>query len=45
MKGFEKMPKTKPYKHCCVVDADGFYIALVLVLLEQDEGGNAKENI
>lgn len=31
-------PSTVPYKHCCVIDANGFYITFVLVLLENSKG-------
>ena len=33
------------YKHCCVVDIDDAYIAFVLVLLEEGEGGETVENV
>lgn len=33
------------YKHSCVIDADGYYNTLVLVLLEPDETGQEQENI
>ena len=33
------------YKHCCVVHADGAYKTLVLVLLEQGEGGETIESV
>lgn len=33
------------YKHACVVDAERNYKTLVLVLMEQDEEGQIKENI
>lgn len=33
------------YKHSCVIDAEGNYKTLVLVLLEPDEDGQPKENI
>ncbi|MEG0541742.1 MAG: hypothetical protein RR528_05395 [Angelakisella sp.] len=39
------MPEVKSYKHCCVIDAAGFYVTLVLVLLQADPDGSAKENI
>lgn len=33
------------YQHACVVDAEKNYKTLVLVLLEQDEDGQPKENL
>lgn len=33
------------YKHSCVIDAEGYYKTLVLVLLEPDENGQEQENI
>lgn len=33
------------YKHCCVVDREGFYKTLVLVLLEPDDTGQIVEKI
>lgn len=33
------------YKHSCVIDAEGYYKTLVLVLLESDENGQEQENI
>lgn len=33
------------YKHSCIIDAQGFYVTLVLVLLEQNEDGKTEEKI
>ena len=33
------------YKHCCVVDTQGYYKTLVLVHLEPDEDGGPREMI
>lgn len=33
------------YKHSCVVDVDGYYQTLVIVLLETDKGGKIQEKI
>lgn len=35
-------PPSPPHKHCCVIDANGYYVNFVLVLLE-DSNGNKGE--
>lgn len=41
----EKKRDAVGYKHCCVVDAQGRYITLVLVLLEENEEGQVEERV
>lgn len=33
------------YKHCCVIDAQGFYKTFVLVILEADDTGQLVEKV
>lgn len=41
----EKKRDAVGYKHCCVVDAQGHYVTLVLVLLEENEEGQVEERV